>query len=74
MRPTSLSFPRLTGVQRHVFRHGGAMAEHQVVDDHRLVPSCDQLAYTMTADVTGPPDDENVHVEEACIAFGEGVG
>jgi hypothetical protein len=51
-------------VQRDVGRDGLAVAVDEIVDDDRPVPGGDELANTMTADVTGASNDENVHDEE----------
>ena len=48
-------------VDGHGFWNGAAMAINQIIDDERPVSGGDQLANTMTADITGASDDENVH-------------
>ena len=37
------------------------------------MPGGEQLTDTVTADVTGSSDDENIHANQRCIAFGRGL-
>jgi hypothetical protein len=43
--------------------------KHQVIEHHRAVAGGKELANTVTADVTGSADDENVHRNERFYCF-----
>jgi hypothetical protein len=62
--------PQVALVEFDARRHRRAMAVDEIVEDHRPVTCGHELPHTMTADVTGPSDDENIHESEPCIAFG----
>lgn len=47
-------------VEGHSRGHGGAVAEHQGVDDDRSVTSGEQMTHAMAADVPGTAGDKNV--------------
>ncbi len=51
----------IDGVERDLVGHGGAVAEHEVIEHHRVVTGGEQLANTVGADVTGASDDKDVH-------------
>jgi hypothetical protein len=38
------------------------MPEDKIIEDDRAMPSDLQLAHTMTADVTGSSNNQNIHV------------
>jgi hypothetical protein len=43
--------------------------KHQVIEHHRAMAGGKELANTVTADVTGSADDENVHRNERFYCF-----
>jgi hypothetical protein len=47
--------------QRNSRIHRAAMTIHEIVEDDGAVTRREQLTDTMTADVTGSPDDKHVH-------------
>jgi hypothetical protein len=57
-------------VELHGWSDRAAVAENQVVQNNRPMPSSNQLPNAMTSDVTSSTNDENIHAGQACIASG----